>query len=134
MKRYLRMIASALFMMLLIDQWLVWGGLGRAPQIGATVRAAAARETSIAATHVRVGGWIAQNLIREQTAIDLARWRFSAAIPAIRANPAAPLDTARGHMPIGVRISYYGWPPMLLVTLWATWRRARELHRLQQRQ
>ena len=128
MKRYLHVVAAVIFLLLLCDQWLAWGGLGRAPQVGPVVMEAADRDVGLASVHVLVGQWLAHGAGLDETAIDTATRRFADVIPDILTNPDAALETATIRMPWSVRLGYYGAPIMLLVTLPLWWRRPRSVH------
>ena len=128
MKRYLHVVAAVIFVLLLCDQWLVWGGLGRAPQVGPVVLEAADREVGLASVHVLVGQWLVHSVGLDESAIEAGTGRVAAVIPHILANPDAALETATAQMPLSVRFGYYGVPIMLLVTVLLWWRRPRTVH------
>ncbi|MBB5207138.1 hypothetical protein [Chiayiivirga flava] len=128
MKRRLHLIAAVLFLLLLADQWLVWGGLGRAPAVGPAVLAAADREVSLASVHVLIGEWLVRSAGLDETAIDVAQARFAQVLPGVLANPAAALDVATARMPGSVRFGYIGAPVMLVLTALLWWRRPRSVH------
>ena len=128
MKRYLHVVAAAVFVLLLGDQWLVWGGLGRAPQVGPVMLAAADREVGLASVHVLVGEWLVDSAGLEEAAIDAATSRFGGVIPEIVDNPDAAMDIATARMPASVRFGYVGAPLMLVVALLLWWRRPRTVH------
>lgn len=128
MKGRLHIVAALLFVLLLADQWLVWGGLGRAPGVGPAVLAAADREVSLASVHVLVGQWLVRSAGLDETAIDIAQARFDSVLPDILANPVAALDIANAGMPGNVRFGYIGAPLMLLVAAVLWWRRPRSVH------
>lgn len=128
MKRYLHVVATVIFVLLLCDQWLVWGGLGRAPQVGPVMLEAADREVGLASVHVLVGQWLVHSAGLDESAIDAATRRFDAVIPHLLSNPDAALETVTMQMPWSVRLGYYGAPIMLLVALVLWWRRPRTVH------
>ena len=128
MKRRLHVVAAVLCVLLLADQWLVWGGLGRAPQVGPIVLAAADRDVGLASVHVLVGQWLVRSAGLDETAIDTANARFGKVIPAMVDNPPAALDTAINRMPWNVRFGYIGAPLLLLVSAFLWWRRPRNVH------
>lgn len=128
MKRYLHVVAALIFLLLLCDQWLVWGGLGRAPQVGPVVLEAADRDVGLASVHVLLGQWLVHGAGLDESAIDAATRRFDAVIPQILANPDAALETVTTRMPWSVRLGYHGAPIMLLVALLLWWRRPRSVH------
>lgn len=128
MKRYLHVVAAAVFALLLCDQWLVWGGLGRAPQVGPVVLAAADREVGMASVHVLVGGWLVESTGLEEAAVDAATSRFADLVPDLVKNPDAAIDIATARMPASVRIGYVGVPVMLVLTVILWWRRPRSVH------
>ena len=128
MKRYLHVVAAVIFVLLLCDQWLVWGGLGRAPQVGPVVLEAADRDIGLASVHVLVGQWLVRGAGLDESAIDVATARFADVIPGMLANPDAALETATKQMPLGVQLGYYGAPIMLLAALVLWWLRPRPVH------
>lgn len=128
MKRRLHVIAAVLFVLLLADQWLVWGGLGRVPAAGPVVLAAADREVSLASVHVLVGEWLVRSTGLDETAIDVANARFRDVLPEILGNPEAALDAAVARMPGNVRFGYIGAPAMLVLAVLLWWRRPRSVH------
>lgn len=128
MKRYLHVVAAVIFVLLLCDQWLVWGGLGRAPQVGPVVLEAADRDLGLASVHVLVGQWLVRSAGLDESAIEAGTGRFAAIIPDILANPDVALETATTQMPWSVRLGYYGAPIMLLLALLLWWRRPRSVH------
>lgn len=133
MKARLHMIAALLFLLLLADQWLVWGGLGRMPAAGPAVLAAADRDVGLASVHVLVGEWLVRSAGLDEAAIDLAKSRFAAVVPDILANPPAALDVVTARMPASVRFGYVGAPVMLVIALLLWWRRPRAVHLVRSR-
>jgi hypothetical protein len=128
MKRSLHILAAVAFILLLCDQWLVWGGLGRAPQVGPAVLEAADREVGLASVHVLIGQWLVHSAGLDESAIDAATRRFAAIIPDIQGNPDAALEIATSRMPWSVKFGYSGAPIMLLVAVVLWWRRPRTVH------
>lgn len=128
MRRHLHVIAALLFVLALgYDFWL-WGGLAKAPPMGAVVTDAAARELALATVYVPAGIALLDLSGLSAAAAMHAAATFAPVQAALLANPAAGMDTLLAEMPLVARLAYHGAPLLLVLFLLSYWLRPRAVH------
>ena len=133
MKGKAHLIAGLLFVLTLLYDAYLWGGLARSPILGPIVTQGAQREVSLAGVYLPLGRTAVEAAGLVTGATQFAQARFASLEPALLANPAAAMDTLTSNLPFGVRMGYYGAPCLLLLFVILLWRRPRSLHVMQRR-
>lgn len=128
MKSKLHLIAGVLFVLALLYNFYLWGGLARTSTLGPLMVETTQRELALAGVYLPVGMWLVDTAGVTNSAAAFANARFGALEKSVLANPAAAMDTLLSGMPVGVRSAYYGAPILLLVFAFMWWRRPRGVH------
>lgn len=135
MRKYLHLIATALFVLALLWQCLFWGGASTLPDIGASVRRSALREAPLVAG-LMIGG---ETLAKAVPSLgDLGRdWAGPALQPAaerLKADPDVAMDLLFGEsLSPSQRLAtrgVYALPVLLLLAILAWMRRPRQVRML----
>jgi len=125
MLKRLHVILGILFVLALLYDFWIWGGLSLHPTFGAPVNEATGRELALATIYVPAGNTLLPLAGLGAVAANHAGALFAPLLPALQANPAAAMDTLVADMPWSARIAYHGAPLLLVAFLLAYWRRPR---------
>ena len=125
MRNRLHVILGVLFVLALLFDVYLWGGLSKTPSMGGIVSDASAREVSLAGIYVPIGQQLLDLTGLGRSASEFAQQAFAKVEPRLLANPAAAMEILVSDMPTGVRFAYHGAPLLLLAFLVAFWRRPR---------
>jgi hypothetical protein len=133
MKRRLHLIAAALFVLALLYDFYLWGGLARVPGLGPIMLQTTQREVALAGIYLPVGLALVDATGLSGAAAASAAESFSTAQARVLANPDAAMDAILEAMPPDVAAAYYGAPVLLLVFAVLWWRRPRVVHMMRSR-
>jgi hypothetical protein len=125
MKGRMYQIAGVLFLLALIYDLFLWGGLARVPNMGPAMQNVAARELSLAGLYLPLGNRLVELGGVAESAAAFAESRFAELEARVMSNPAAAMDIVLSGMSTGVSIGYYGAPVLLVLFLLLWWRRPR---------
>jgi len=125
MRKRLHVVLGGLFVLALLYDFWVWGGLSLHPTFGKPVTDASSRELALATVYVPAGNTLMPLAGLGAAAANHAGALFAPVLPALEANPAAAMETLVEDMPWLARLGYYGAPLLLVAFLLAYWRRPR---------
>ena len=133
MQGKLHVVLGLLFVLALLFDLYLWGGLSKTPTMGPIVTDATTRELSLAMAYAPTGAALLDLAGLGRGAAEFAQAQFAPIEARVVANPAAAMETLVRDMPWLASLAYYGAPILLVAFLLAYWRRPRVLRSMQRR-
>ena len=133
MQGKLHVVLGVLFVLALLYDLYVWGGLSKTPTMGPIVTDATGRELSLAMAYVPAGAALLDLAGVGRGAASFAQEQFAPLEARLVANPPTAVETLARDMPATASLAYYGAPVLLVAFALAYWRRPRVLRSMNSR-
>jgi hypothetical protein len=127
MKGKWHIVVGLLFVVSLLHQAWIWGGLSRAPDVGPVVLDATGRELSLASVYRPLGTLLVDTLGMSDSASQSALAHYASARERLLEAPTVAMQTLHDSMPSVVSTSYFGTPLLLAAFFIAWWLRPRSV-------